>query len=81
MVWPRERYVGHIPYVIEGNLNGSTYLEFLPTQLPLLLEEIPLTRRLNFWLQHDGAPPHSAGLVMERKTDGTKIIADNGPVH
>lgn len=49
--------------------------------MPLFLEEIPLTRRLNFWFQHDDAPPRSAGLVMERKTYGTKIIADIGPVH
>lgn len=76
-----ERLAIDLIWPYEGNLNGNTYPELLPTQLPLLPEEIPLTRRLNFWFQHDGAPPHSAGLVMERKTCGTKKIANNGPVY
>ena len=39
-------------------LNGQVYLNFLRNILPMLLEEVDLQRRLNMWLQQNGAPPY-----------------------
>lgn len=39
-------------------LNGERYLYFLRTELPVLLEDIPLEQRLNSWFMMDGAPSH-----------------------
>jgi hypothetical protein len=39
-------------------LNGERCLNFLRTELPVLLEDIPLEQRLNAWFMMDGAPSH-----------------------
>jgi hypothetical protein len=36
---------------------GARYAQFIGTELPVLLETVPLAYRINDWLQHDGAPP------------------------
>lgn len=51
------------PYVIDGQLNGEKYLEFLQDHLNNFLEEVPLLVRNNMWFMHDGAPPHFSHIV------------------
>lgn len=51
------------PFFFDGHLNGARYLEFLNTDLPLLLEEVSIADRLNMWYQHDGCPAHFAQNV------------------
>jgi hypothetical protein len=38
-------------------------VDFLQNELPLLLEEVPLDKRICMALQHDGAPTHYSCLV------------------
>lgn len=37
------------PYFIENNLNGDTDLNFLKNELPLLIKDISVDRRLDIW--------------------------------
>lgn len=53
------------PFVLPRPLNGENYLNFLINDLPLLLEDIPLNLRQNFWFLHDGAPAHYPRRVRE----------------
>lgn len=71
------------PYILDGALNGVTYLQFLQDTLPELLEDIPIQTRTTMFYQHDGAPPHRSCDVVRllRNRYGGKIIAHRGPVH
>lgn len=51
------------PFFFDGMLNGQLYENFLRNELNGLLEDVPLNVRAEMWLQHDGAPAHSARLV------------------
>lgn len=46
------------PFELPQRLNGQEYLHFLETDLPDLLDEIPLDLRADMWFMQDGAPPH-----------------------
>lgn len=46
------------PFFFEEQLTGQVYLNFLRNELPILLENLNLATRTQFWFQHDGAPPH-----------------------
>lgn len=46
------------PFVIEGNLTGEKYLDFLQHNLPQLLDQLSQQQREDLIFQHDGAPPH-----------------------
>ncbi|XP_070531446.1 histone-lysine N-methyltransferase SETMAR-like [Cardiocondyla obscurior] len=46
------------PYFLPPRLTGEFYEYFLDTELPGLLENIPLATRRNMIYQHDGAPAH-----------------------
>lgn len=48
------------PIIFDGNLNSQRYVQLLETDLPNLLEDIPLNLRLNMWFQQDGCPSHTA---------------------
>lgn len=52
-------------FFFSENLNGDKYLEFLKTELPILLEDIPLSRRKNLVWQKDGAPAHNKNTVIQ----------------
>ena len=41
----------------------SVYVDFLKNELALLLEEVPLAKRMRMVFQHDGAPAHYSRLV------------------
>lgn len=53
------------PYFFHQPLNGNAFLEFLVSQLPNLLEDVPLDLRQNMFLQLDGCPAHFAVNVRE----------------
>jgi len=63
-VWcgvPENQLIG--PGVLPNRLTGSAYVDFLENELPLLLEEAPLAKRIHMVFQHDGASAHYSRLV------------------
>ena len=71
------------PHFFEGKLNGPRYREFLETDLPFLLENVPLAVRQQMWFQHDGCPAHYSGVareVLDRDYNG-RWIGREGPVN
>lgn len=69
------------PYFFEDHLNGEMYLHFLDSELPELLEEVPLNIRQKMWILHDGAPVHYNFLVNEHLNDSFpgRWIGRGGP--
>ena len=58
------------PAVLPNCLTGCVYVDFLQNELPLLLEEVPLAKRMCMVFQHDGAPAHYySRLVTSSKSD------------
>jgi len=51
------------PVILPDILNGASYLEFLATNIPDFLEEVPLADRNKIIFQQDGAGPHNARAV------------------
>lgn len=51
------------PYIFQGPLTGWMFLNFMQTELLLLLEDIILVGWLYMYHQHDGAPPHLSRWV------------------
>ena len=52
------------PAVLPNRLTGCACVDFLKNELPLLLEEVPLTKRMCMVFQHEGAPAHYNRLVI-----------------
>ena len=48
--------------MLPNRLTGRAYVDFLQNEL-LLLEEVPLAKRVRMVFQHDGAPAHYSRLV------------------
>ncbi|XP_066589560.1 histone-lysine N-methyltransferase SETMAR-like [Prorops nasuta] len=46
------------PFFLPPRLDGEKYIRFLREQLPVLLEDVPLSVRKDMIFQHDGAPAH-----------------------
>ncbi len=70
------------PYLMEPRLTAPVYLTVLRETLPQLLVEVPLSIRRTMWLQHDGAPAHSACTIRAYldQTFGARCIGQGGPV-
>jgi len=51
------------PAVLLNRLTGRMYVDFLQNELPLLLEEVPLAKRMRMVFQHDGTPAYYSHLV------------------
>lgn len=70
------------PYFFEENLNGTTFMDFLANEFPILLENIPLELRRTMWLQMDGAPPHFDRRVRQFLNDNfhNRWIGRGGPI-
>jgi hypothetical protein len=51
------------PAVLLNRLTGCVYVDFLQNELPVLLEEVPLAKRMRMVFQHDEAPAHYCRLV------------------
>jgi len=51
------------PAVFPNRLTGRACVDFLQNELLLLVEEVPLTKRMRMVFQHDGAPAHYSHLV------------------
>ena len=71
-----------IPHVLQGRLNGESYLHFLQNILPCLLEDVPLATRRAIWFMHDGAPPHNYHIAHDHlnRTFHGRLIANRGPI-
>lgn len=70
------------PFVINGNLTGRIYEQFLKNDLPVLLEDIPLQKRLQVIFQHDGATPHFSLLARNHlNANFVNWIGRGGPVN
>ncbi|RZC43171.1 DDE 3 domain containing protein [Asbolus verrucosus] len=70
------------PHIIECNLNGEKYQDFLDNELPQLLEDVSLGVRQNMWFQHDGCPAHYSAVareVLDRDFHGRWIVR-GGPI-
>lgn len=46
------------PHFFETSLNSISYSKFIEQDLPILLEEVPLKKRMVMWFQQDGCPAH-----------------------
>lgn len=70
------------PWQLPPRLNGQMYTEFLRDDLPGLLEDVPLGRRIQAWYQHDGAPPHYSRAARDQLDISYpgRWIGRNGPV-
>lgn len=71
------------PHIIEGNLNGQMYRNFLENELPILLENLSLEVRRNMWFQHDGCPAHYSVVareILDRDFNG-RWIGRAGPIN
>ena len=70
------------PVVLPRRLGGQGYLEFLQTQLPALLEDVPLIVRRDMWYMQDGAPAHWAVIVRQHLNAyfGNRWIGREGPI-
>jgi hypothetical protein len=51
------------PAVLQSRLIGRAYVDLLQNELPLLLEEVPLAKRMCMVFQHVRAPAHYSRLV------------------
>ncbi|XP_066587607.1 histone-lysine N-methyltransferase SETMAR-like [Prorops nasuta] len=70
------------PVVIPDRLTGEIYTQFLRTELPEILEEVPLEIRRGMWFQQDGAAPHYHRVAIAALDDifPHRWIGRRGPV-
>lgn len=70
------------PYFLPEHLNGEFYEDFLRNELPLLLEDLPLTLRRDMRYQHDGCPAHYRRGVRDWLDENypNKWIGRGGPI-
>lgn len=68
------------PHIIEGNLTGEKYLDFLQHNLPQLLDELTQQQREDLIFQHDGAPPHFTNDVRTWLTENYPTWIGRGGV-
>jgi hypothetical protein len=57
------------PHMLPARLTGNDYLQFLREELPVMLNDVPLTVRQKMWFQHDGAPAHYSLCVRQFLTE------------
>jgi hypothetical protein len=57
------------PHIFKGHHTAAYYKNFLQNDLPLYLEQVPLSRRGQMWIQHDEASPHFATEVTDFLSD------------
>ena len=46
------------PAVLPNGLTGRANVDLMQNELPLLLEDVPLTKRMSMVFQHDRTPAH-----------------------
>jgi len=51
------------PIFFAENINGDIYSALIETDLPVLLENLPLRLRLNLWFQQDACPSHTSRVA------------------
>ena len=69
-------------FVFDKNLMGYTYEVCLRSELPGLLEDIPLMLRSQMYFQHDGAPAHYSRHVRVylNESFSNRWLGRGGPV-
>ncbi|RLU20535.1 hypothetical protein DMN91_007145 [Ooceraea biroi] len=70
------------PVFFDENLNGARYAALIETQLPVLLENLPLQLRLDMWFQQDGCPSHTSRVARAviNNMFSNKWIGKYGPI-
>ena len=70
------------PIFLPPTLNGNNYTQFLETQLPILLEDVPLQIRNQMWFMQDGAPAHFSRIAREFLNNNytNRWIGRRGPI-
>lgn len=70
------------PVYLPQTLNAAAYLNFLQTDLPSLLEDVPLSFLNGMVFQNDGCPAHSSLIVKNFLSSeyGSNWIGRNGPI-
>jgi len=70
------------PYFYQNNLNGTQFLNFLRSELPTLLEDVPLRQRQRMILQLDGCPAHNSLKVRQylNRHYRDRWIGPHGPI-
>jgi hypothetical protein len=53
------------PFILDNQLTERTYLEYLQSTLPALLDDVPLATQAGMYIQHDAAPPHVSRVVIQ----------------
>jgi len=53
------------PYIFPHLLTGGIYVSFLQSELPALLEKVPLETRRQTYYQYEGAPPHFSQVARQ----------------
>lgn len=76
----RDQLVG--PFFIDGNLDGTKYLQVLTDEIIPAIREIAGADFHNVWFQQDGAPPHYSRCVREylRDTLNNQWIGRRGAI-
>jgi len=57
----RSRIIG--PIFFQETLNSDRYSALIETDLPVLLETLPLRLRLDMWFQQNGCPSHTSRVA------------------
>ena len=70
------------PFLLDGKLTGTKYVDFLSTRLHEILEEVPVDIRLRMRFMHDGAPPHFSRVARQflNRHFANKWIGRGGPI-
>jgi hypothetical protein len=57
------------PVILDDDMTGQNYPDFLPNGLPEQLQDVPLAPRIAPYFQHNGVPFHYIRLVMQHLID------------
>jgi Helix-turn-helix domain (DUF4817) len=76
----RGQFIG--PYIYDGALNSQRYLQILQNHVEPFIEDIPINLVQGLFFQHDGAPPHCAGIINNYLNEqfGENWMANQGPI-
>ena len=70
------------PFLLDGKLTGTKYVDFFSTRLHEILEQVSVDVRLCMRFMHDGAPSHFNRVARQflNQHFANKWIARGGPI-
>ena len=70
------------PIFLPPILTGDNYTQFLETQLPVLLEDVPLQIRNQMWFMQDGSPAYFSRIAGDflNNNYSNRCIGRRGPI-